>query len=185
MRHSAVLASRRATACGRARAVAFVALAALVAACGTSQRRPRGARIELTSPDGGRVDIAAPRGGLLVLVFWARSSPPSVPALEDVCRLSREADSGQARFVAVTPSAPDRLPLPVGDPGLVLNRYDADGTAGARFGVEALPTVLVLDSLLQPLVELVGSAGSDYDRLRAILGDRVREGAGQGTRLGG
>jgi Thioredoxin-like len=106
--------------------------------------------LHLTSVRGPDVDLAALRGKVVVLVFWAASSPHSLIWLRDFYIACSDLPQDQLRVVTVSVDD-DRAELDKRLPLLPPNwpvQFDGKGWQGSvvrSLGINALPSVWILD----------------------------------------
>jgi thiol-disulfide isomerase/thioredoxin len=113
----------------------------------------------------GTLSLSSYRGRVVVLDFWATWCPPCLAALPMMHDLSREVESKGVTFVGVDSDGSQTSPAEVteflsqhGGPYPVV--YD-DGTAGERYRIKVLPTVVIVgkDGAVERV--FIGSTGKN------------------------
>ena len=120
------------------------------ATLGPVARGAMAADFTLARVDGkpGTLSLSSYRGRVVVLDFWATWCPPCLAALPMMHDLSREVESKGVTFVGVDSDGAQTSP---GEVSEFLRQHGApypvvydDGTAGERYRIKVLPTVVVV-----------------------------------------
>ena len=108
--------------------------------------------LDFATLQGEKFSLAAQRGRVVVLVFWAGWSPPSVAWLADFSAFARKAPSDRVTVATVSldrskANAEKTLQvLKIGDWPTSCDGRGWDNAIARRFGVNALPTVFIFDT---------------------------------------
>ena len=131
--------------------------------------------LRFSAPDGRVIDVAEHRGKVVLLVFFAVWSPPSIEALDKIQRAAPDLPRDRVQLLGVSlDTKPERLAALVGEKKITWPvACDGKGWESPlvrTLGVNALPTAWLLDTQgrLRSLNALEGTAS----QLRQLLGEK-------------
>lgn len=124
------------------------------------------------------ISLADARGKVIVLSFWASWCPPcrkELPVLENI---QRAAGKEQLLVVAVNYKEEERLVRrlvgKMGDAQMTFTR-DANGTLAKRFGLKALPMMVLIDRAGRIDIIRTGYSEDELDKLLDALNRLLAE----------
>jgi cytochrome c biogenesis protein CcmG, thiol:disulfide interchange protein DsbE len=102
--------------------------------------------VTLTTLDGAPFVLSSQRGHVVVLVFWAAWCGSCLEAIEGLRGVQRRVAAKGVVVASITSDEPDELRAVVADRRIdVPVTVDADQGINDAFGVQALPTIVIID----------------------------------------
>jgi thiol-disulfide isomerase/thioredoxin len=125
--------------------------------------RPAVPAFDLERLQGGRVTLEALRGRVVVIDFWATWCPPCRAEMPWLVAMAQRLEGQGVTFVAISEDdPPGQVPLVTEFsrevPGLERFAVLGDPQIEARYGVESLPTLFIVDRQGRLVKQLVGAA---------------------------